>query len=296
MKVHLIAGYLTLTTILLPAFAYQETPPGEDQQDPATQSVAEYRIGPRDVLSIDVFGLNDLDRKVRVLRDGSVSLPLLGSFQVSGLSPREAAAKIGKRLEDLQLVNDPQVSIFVEEYVSRSVSIQGAVQKPGVYPMIGNTTLLEMLSEAGGLLGRANERAGAEVVIVRRDTRGEQRRLVIDGSLLAQGEPRSNIFLEPGDIVLVPHAQRFKVYVTGAVRNPGPVEFLSSEGITVLQAVSAAGGPNERANQGKVHIVRRLPDGTQERINVDLKKIRKGKVADIALEKNDTVVVGEWFF
>ena len=286
---------LLLTLSLAPLSAQGEpTSPLSPEETPSGAS--HYRIGPQDVLSIEVFGLAEIDRRVRVLGDGSVSLPLLGSFQVAGMSPQAVQQRVAQMLIDRELVNDPQVSVFVEEYKSSTVSLQGAVQKPGLYPLIGPRTLLEILSEAGGTLGGQANRAGAEIIILRRDTAGALRRIRLSAELLLEGDPASNIYLEAGDVVLLPHAQRHRIYVTGAVRSPGPVEFSSSEGITVLQAVSAAGGPNERANQNKVHIVRRLADGSQERINVDLKKIRKGRAPDVVLENNDTVVVGEWFF
>ena len=277
-----------LSTTRLPANQSQEGIPPE-----RAEVSGEYRIGPQDVLTIDVFGLAELDRKVRVLRDGTISLPLLGSFRIADLTPQQAEGRIASMLEMRELINSPQVSVFVEEFVSSAVSFQGAVQNPGVYPLIGQRTLLEMVSEAGGLV---SDQLGREILVLRRDTDGQRTRIDIDIERLPQGDPASNILLEPGDTLMVQQAQRQRVYVTGAVRSPGVVEFLGSEGISVLQAVSAAGGPTERANQSKVHIVRRLADGSQERINLDLKKIRKGKAPDVLLIKNDTVVVGEWFF
>ena len=113
---------------------------------------------------------------------------------------------------------------------------------------------------------------------------------------LYEGDLSLNIVLTPGDIVTIPHAKTFRVYVTGAVESPGAVDYLSSEGISVLQAVTSAGGLTERAKPGRVFIVRRQSDGSQERIRVDLKKIQKGTAQDLLLQRNDTVVVGEWFF
>ncbi len=94
--------------------------------------------------------------------------------------------------------------------------------------------------------------------------------------------------------MVVPVARALRVYVTGAVRNPGAVDYSSSEGITVLQAITAAGGPTERANLKKVTIKRRNSDGTEEVIPINAKRIQNGKDPDQPLERNDTVVVGEW--
>lgn len=263
----------------------------------AVELSGEYRIGPGDLLEVSVFGLDDFDRTVRVLRDGSISLPLLGTIGLHKMTLQEAEHTVATLLSERQLVNAPQVSIFVKDYVSRGVSVQGAVEQPGVYQMIQQRTLLEILGEAGGLSGRENDRAGQQIFVIRKMSDGGQERIEIDSDqLMNQGRADLNIPLFPGDVILVPFAQKHRVYVSGAVARPGPVEYLSSEGITVLQAITAAGGPTERGNLGNVKILRKLSDGSESRIEVNVKKIRKGKQEDVALERNDTVLVGEWFF
>lgn len=258
---------------------------------------APYNIGSNDLLSVEVFGLDDFDRKVRVLRDGTISLPLVGSVQVEGLSLEAAQERIAQLLREKRLVRDPQVTLFVEEYLSRGVSVQGAVQRPGIYQMLGPRSLLEIIGEAGGLSGREGERAGSEIFVVRKDSRGEQTRLRLDAQrLVGEGDPSLNIPLQPGDVVVVPFDRRQRVYVSGAVQSPGAVEFLESEGISLLQAITAAGGPNERARLSNVFIKRRDAQGQEEQIRLNLKKIKNGKEQDVELQANDTVVVGDWFF
>jgi polysaccharide export outer membrane protein len=195
-------------------------------------------------------------------------------------------------LVDRELVNNPQVSIFVEESVSRTVSVQGAVARPGQYPLEGRSNLLDLLGAAGGL----SEKRGSTIVILRTDRDGSQSNIEVDAeALVERGDYTLNIGLRAGDIVMVPQPRDLRIYVTGAVVRPGPVDYLSTEGITVLQAITAAGGATERANERKVHIIRTLTEGIQERIKVNLKKVRAGKAEDHRLLKNDTVVVGEWF-
>jgi len=250
-------------------------------------------IGVGDLLQVEVFGLDELGREVRVLRDGTISLPLLGNLPVNGLTVQQAERRIAQMLSDRKLVNDPQVYVVVKEHVSRSVRVQGAVRRPGVYEIGGRKTLLEIIGDAGGL----EQQTGTMIFILRRSGSGPEERIEINAEqLIEQGDVSLNIPLEPGDIVSVPHQKRHYVYVNGAVKSPGQVEFLSSEGITVLQAITAAGGLTERANAGNIHVIRKLPDGSQERIEIHLKKIKKGKEIDLPLEKNDVVVVGEWFF
>jgi polysaccharide export outer membrane protein len=267
----------------------------EDEQ--AVQSTSDYRIGLGDVLRISVFGSDELDQKVRVLPDGSATFPLLGSVSLGGLSLEAAEHEIEGHLRARNLLRDPQVTIFVEEYVSRAVTIQGAVTKPGSYQMIETKSLLEMLGQAGGLVGRDTERAGQKIIVVRKTEDGTEARFEIDAiRLLGEGDPAVNMPLEPGDVVLVPHSVRLRVYVTGEVEKPGDIDYFSSEGITVLQAITAAGGPTDRTNQQKVFILRRLADGNQQRLPVNVRKIELGEADDVLLRNNDTVVVKASFF
>ncbi len=261
------------------------------------ETPSDYRIGAEDVLSVEFFGNTELNRKVRVLQDGAISLPLLGRLTIGGLSPVEAQDKIAQMLSDKGLVRNPQVTIFVEELKSRGVYVQGAVETPGIYQMPGGGRLLDMIGLAGGLSGNANERAGNTIYVVRTNSEGTEDRIEIDTrALIEAGDLSLNLRMEAGDIVMVPHEETHRVYVSGAVEDPGQVEFSSTDGITVLQAITAAGGPTERANLKKVFVLRRQPSGSQERIQVNVKKIRSGKEDDLVLQNNDTVDVGEHFF
>jgi polysaccharide export outer membrane protein len=218
-------------------------------------------------------------------------LPLLGNFRVAGFTVSGAEQLIARMLLAKRLVNDPHVSIFLAESVSSAVSVQGAVRTPGSYSLRGGGTLLEILGSAGGV----TPDRGARILIIRGSESGEQEAIEINATrLIDEGDVEQNMGLLPGDIVVVPVARRLRIYVTGAVRNPGAVEYSSSEGITVLQGITAAGGPNERANLKKITIKRRDRDGREETISVNVKRIQNGKDPDLSLEPNDTVVVGEW--
>lgn len=263
----------------------------------AGQVRGEYRIGADDLLSLRVFGLPELDQKFRVRADGTVVVPLVGEVEIAGLTLPAAEDRIALRLVDGGLAREPQVVLYVEEYNSRTVTVQGAVRSPGAFRVLGEKTLLDLLGEAGGLTGREAGGAAREIYVLRRIGDGSQRRIVIDGQeLIDRGDPSENIFVQPGDVILVPHASTERVYVDGAVNAPGPVLFVSREGITLLQAIIAAGGTTDRARLGRVHVLRRTGDGGQERIEVDVKKITKGKAPDLPLEDGDVVVVDEWFF
>ncbi len=250
-------------------------------------------VGPLDLLAVKVFGLSDFNLKARVSNDGAISLPFLGHVPVAGQTTVEIEEAIEALLLEQELLKQPHVSVFIEEFVSRSVSVQGAVKSPGVYQMLGRRTLLDLLGEAGGL--REREHSG-RIIVLRYGADGQDVRMEVDAERLAGPDGMSlNILLEPGDIVMIPHEKVEKIYVSGAVVRPGPVEFRSSESITILQAIAAAGGPTQRANINRITIVRKLEDGTEERFRVSLKRIKKGKEDDRPLRRNDVVIVPEWF-
>jgi polysaccharide export outer membrane protein len=253
----------------------------------------DYTIGEQDLLEVSVFEVDQLSRTVRVSQEGTITLPLLGQIPVSGLTREQVEAEIALRLAD-GFVRSPQVSVFIREHQSRKVTVTGAVNKPGSYEMLGPRTLLEMIAEAGGL----SEESGKALQVIRRppESGAEQRIPVSLESLLYEGVSSANLSLRPGDIVYVPFVEMIDVYVNGAVKEPGAYQFKRSEQVTALQAVTRAGGVTDRANEKKVQVIRRRSDGSKRIIPVNLRKVKKGKVDDLVLEKDDIVVVPESFF
>ena len=144
----------------------------------------DYRIGPEDLLEVQVFGVDDLTRTVRVNSRGFVSLPLIGAVEVGGLTAQQAERSIVARLGEKYL-QDPQVSLFIKEYTSQRVTVEGAVNKPGVYPLRGSTTLLQTLAVAGG---QAQLSDMAEVMLFRANAAGEREALVYDVDRIRSGE------------------------------------------------------------------------------------------------------------
>ena len=136
---------LTATAAAERAVPALETP----VQAAARMGLGDYRIGAEDLLEIQVFGVDQLARTVRVNSFGMVSLPLIGPTPVGGMTATEAERLIARRLSENYL-QDPQVSVFIKEYTNQRVTIEGAVVKPGIYPLRGQTTLLRTLAIAGG--------------------------------------------------------------------------------------------------------------------------------------------------
>lgn len=254
--------------------------------------ISDYRIGPQDLLEISVFGLEELNKSVRVSEDGNITLPLLGEIQVEGLTKGEVEKKLSQLLEE-DYLQDPQVTVFIREYQSKRVSVIGAVKNPGPYELIGHQTLLQIISRAGGL----TKEAGKEIMVIREQNDGEPEsiRISID-DLIIQGKVDLNIALRPNDIVNIPIDRIVRVYVFGQVRNPGALEVKKSNIPTLLQAIAQAGGFSERASKGGVLLKRIDETGKEIQKKINAKAIIKGKKEDIQLKENDVVFVKETIF
>lgn len=252
----------------------------------------DYKIGRQDLLEISVFDLKELDKTVRVADDGSITLPLLGRLDVAGMTKGDLEGRIAKLLEE-RYVRNPQVTIFVKEYESKKIAVSGAVKKPDTYEMLGEKTLLEMISKAGGL----DKDLGKEIIVFRQEDDGSTRRLAVDlDRLVYEADPALNIPVQPGDIIYVPSVEKVRIFVSGAVKNPNLYEVPRAEPVTVLKAVTLAGGTTDRASESRVQVIRTGPDGKRVTLHVNLKKIKKGKAEDPVLQKDDLVLVPEAFF
>ncbi|MBD3414630.1 MAG: hypothetical protein GF421_09390 [Candidatus Aminicenantes bacterium] len=256
------------------------------------QRSLEYKIGPQDLLEITVFGLDEMNKTVRVSEDGNITLPLLGEIEVQDLTKSELEQKLARLLEEKYL-QDPQVTIFISEYQSKRVSILGAVSAPGRYELLGRQTLLHMIAQAGGM----TDQAGDEIIVVRETEDGSSKSLRIPlDDLVIKGDSSLNIPLEPGDIVNIPIDMMVHVYVFGQVNSPGALEVKKSNIPTLVQAIAQAGGFSDRAARGRVMIKRKNEQGEAEEIKVNVKAIMKGKSDDVSLKENDVVFVPETIF
>jgi len=146
--------------------------------------IGEYRIGPEDLLEVQVYGVDQLARTVRVNSFGVVSLPLIGATTVGGMTSQEAERYIARKFAENYL-QDPQVSVFIKEYTNQRVTLEGAVAKPGIYPLRGETTLLRALAIAGGQ-GSLSDLSN--VVVYRIDSSGLRNSQVYDLEKIRRGE------------------------------------------------------------------------------------------------------------
>ncbi|HEY6544988.1 MAG TPA: polysaccharide biosynthesis/export family protein [Dokdonella sp.] len=144
---------------------------------------SEYRLGPQDLLEINVFQVQELNRTVRINSGGDISLPLVGVLRAGGLTVRELEQSIAAALSK-DFLQDPQVSVFVKEYTSQRVTLEGAVKKPGIYPLSGRTTLLQAIATGGGLDPLAN----LQGVVVFRTVEGKKMAAVFDMQAIRTGQ------------------------------------------------------------------------------------------------------------
>lgn len=256
-----------------------------------TQHPSEYVIGGMDLLEINVYQEQDLSGTFRVSASGYIPFPLVGDVQVAGLTPPQAQEKLEALLRDGYLKR-PQVAVAVKEYRSKGVSVLGAVSKPGFYQLWGGrVTMLDLLSMAGGV---SLEEGSKSLILLRRDAHGETKSITFNlDRLLKEGDAALNVAVQPHDAIYVAKADAIIIY--GEVKNPGtyPIEGTS---MTVLQALSKAGGLTPLAAPNRTRIIR--VDGNVERtIRVRVGDIIAGeRMKDIALRPGDVIVVPESYF
>jgi polysaccharide export outer membrane protein len=263
-------------------------------------------LGSGDLIHIDVFDVPDFSRDVRISQAGDISLPLVpGKIQAAGLTTFQLQEKIAEILTSNGLVTHPQVSVFLKEQNSQPITVIGAVLKPMVYQEIRPTTLLEILSQAGGIA----QDAGSKVIITRttgqfptlpgahppaekqEQTGGAQSITIQLKDLLETGDSAYNILVFGGDVISIPRAGI--IYVAGAVLQPGGyVLQTAGDQITALKAIALAHGLTGSSKAGQAVILRNDVNGGQKQeINVDLNKIMQRKTDDVRLYANDVLYV-----
>lgn len=130
----------------------------------AYQGASDYRIGAQDLLAISVFGVEELTKEVRVNSNGQISLPLIGGMMAGGRTIPELEQELARKYSEGYL-QKPQVSVFVKEFTSQRVTLEGAIAKPGIYPITGKTTLLQAIALAGGVDDKTADLGG--IVLMR---------------------------------------------------------------------------------------------------------------------------------
>ena len=171
-------------------------PPGV-ADDPAAGDTQDYRIGALDTLDISVFGVPDLNRTLQVSGSGQIDFPLIGSVQAAGRTAAALKADLETRL-GAKYLQSPQVSVSVKESTSQRVTVEGAVKESGIYPLIGETTLLQSIALAKGLEATADPHG----VLVFRKIDGRKNVASFDLTTIEKGKATDPV-LQGGDVVVV---------------------------------------------------------------------------------------------
>lgn len=254
------------------------------QQAQATGEAPRIVIGPGDVLNIQVFDTPELSiEAARVSQSGQVTLPVLGIVDVAGLNAIEAAQRIEAELRRRGIMVDPHVTVSVVEYSTQGATMLGEVRSPGVYPTFGGRRLLDMIALAGGLAPSA----GKIVTIAHRSDPQHPETVILVPNAQSLGA-QSNPIILPGDTIVVGKAGI--VYVLGAVNRPGGYLIDNNEHISLMQALTLAGGWDKAAALSKSRLIRKIPEGHKELI-LDLKRVLNGKQSDVSVLDGDIVYV-----
>jgi polysaccharide export outer membrane protein len=202
MKVHRILAVTAVLTALVVADASAQQRAAAQPPAAAKPKVApmleEYRIGPEDVLSISVWKNEPMSRVVPVRPDGMISLPLLDDVMAAGLTPTELRNLLAQKLAEY--VPSPAVTVIVNDVKSFKVSVIGEVVKPARYELKSRTSVLDVLALAGGF----NQFAARTRVVVLRQEGDKRVRIPFNYNRVTNGSDEENVYLKPGDIVLVP--------------------------------------------------------------------------------------------
>ncbi len=269
-----------------------KAPPEQDSGDA-------YVLGPEDSLNVRVVHLDELgDAPYPVDLRGNVNFPRIGRVHAAGKTVEQLESELTQRYKEY--LQDPVVNVSVAEFHSQPISILGSVKTPGVHQIKGNSTLFEVISEAGGL----SDAAGSTITITRKleygplplpdattDPSGKYSVADLNiRSVMSARNPAQNIAVKPYDVITVPKADL--VYVIGSVKKPGGFILQERANMTVLEALALAQGLERTASAGKAKILR-TDETTHARVEipVDVKKMMEGKLGDTSLLANDILFV-----
>jgi len=258
-----------------------------------------YVLGANDQILVRAPEAEEINEKpFRIDADGNVNMPLVGRVHAAGMTVQELEADLIRRLREY--IREPQVIVSVVQFRSEPVFFVGAFRSPGIYPLQGRRTLVEMLTAVGGL----QPNAARHVKVTRRAEYGaiplpnavedsEKKISTVEismGSLRENVNPAEDILLQPYDVISVERAEM--IYVNGEVGRVGAFELGERDSISVGQVLTMAGGFTRDAKRTKVRILRPiLNTNRRAEIEVDVQRVFEGKDLDVPLLPNDILYV-----
>jgi polysaccharide export outer membrane protein len=280
----LLAKRLTHLAVLIPVLALAALPL-------LAQGGSTYRVGPKDLVDISVFEEPALNGQYRVSEQGAIRLPLIGNFPVAGLTEAQLVETLKGHLE-ANYLQRASVTAEIREYLSQPISVIGAIANPGNLDLSGRYTLLQAITAAGGLA----DNHGNTVFVRRRAENGLSDQIEISLEQLMMGnDPRLDIPIFANDVINIPATVEITIYLLGEVSTQGALAFENTRRVTLLTAISRAGGVTDRASD-KIIVRRTHEDGTVTEMSVDYKRIVNGRDIDLELQDGDVIVIKESFF
>jgi polysaccharide export outer membrane protein len=251
----------------------------------ALNPVPPLRIGSGDLIEVAMFENPDLSGRYRVDEMGDITVPLIGRVHVAGMTADEAAVRIEQLYVEGQILlpANSHATVFISEYATQGITINGEVKTPGVYPALGVHKLNDLIAVAGGV----TQFAASHVVITHKDDPGNPTKVAYNPAALKPIIPDVQIF--PGDSILVPRAG--VVYIAGNVAKPGAYVLDGLRTLTVEEAMALSGGGGRAAALKRVQLVRTLDDGRKEAITIPVNLIYKGRAPDVAMMDGDILYV-----
>jgi polysaccharide biosynthesis/export protein len=263
-------------------------PPTEPHRSPATSAILQSpetglssALLAGDSFEVQIYNVPQYDYKGRIDDDGSVTLPLVGKVELGGQTVAAAQQMIAGRLVDANIIKSPQVFLHVTESPNRIVTVSGEVKNPGPIPVYGEKRLLDILSAVGGLTPLSSP-----IVTIYR--RGSETPMQIELPTDPAALGSSNIAMFPGDSIVV--AKLGVVYVLGAFHQQGALPLRNNSQLTLIEALSLAGGVNYEAALKKAFILRVAATGRVE-IPFDISALLKHRIPDQTLQNEDIILV-----
>jgi polysaccharide biosynthesis/export protein len=271
--------------------------PGNSVSSPTPRHLPSYVLGPNDeIVILSVVAEDIANKTTRITTSGDLNLPMVGRIHAAGMTLDQLQTEVSERLKTYY--RDPDVSINITQFKSQPVSVIGYVGSPGVIQLEGRKTLIEVLSQVGGL----KQDAGSRIKITRQSEWGP----IPLPSAKTQGDlsvaevsvrgietatsPEENIQILPNDVITVPRADI--IYVLGEVKMPGGFA-LDERGrtISLIEVLARAGGATPTASLKHAKIVRAVPNANRVEIAVNLRDVTKGKAKDMVLQPDDILYV-----
>lgn len=241
------------------------------------------RLMAGDLVQVTVVQTPELATVARLDSEGRLNMPAAGLVPLAGLTQHQAEQVLDQRLRQTYLLH-PQVQLLVKEYADAPVTVLGAVRHPGVYSVRWRRDLLSVVAQAGGWL----QESGDTILVTRRDGNGAEQTLRWNLDDVERAGAPGNPLLEPGDVVrVVPAAS---VYIGGEVHKPGQYAMPTS-GLTLLEALTLAGGARTEGVRARTRIVHSDEIGHRSVQVVDAGRIMQGRAADLPLRPYDLVYV-----